>query len=127
MITGLLVTAGIAGLVGMLVVSKASVSSEASSAGSNVAMVDGLQIVTIMAKGGYLPEVSTAKVGVPTVLRFVTKGTFDCSSIVSIPSLGISKDLPMTGTTDIPVGELAAGTLQGTCGMGMYRFKVVAE
>lgn len=91
---------------------------------NNVSVVDGKQIIEISAKGGYQPRKSIAKAGIPTVIRFNTKGTFDCSSSVRIPSLGISKSLPQTGSTDIDIGEGKLGTLQGTCGMGMYPFEV---
>jgi plastocyanin domain-containing protein len=82
------------------------------------------QIVEITAKGGYLPRMSTVKAGVPTVLRFNTKGTFDCSSSVRIPSLNISQVLPASGSTDIALGALVEGVLKGTCGMGMYPFEL---
>ena len=95
--------------------------------GSNVEIVNGKQIVTIAVDGGYTPGSSAAKAGIPTVLRFMTNDSFDCSSSVRIPSLKISQDLPSTGTTDIDVGTLAAGTLSGTCSMGMYKFSVVAS
>lgn len=91
----------------------------------NVSVVDGKQIIEIRAKGGYQPRKSIAKAGIPTILRFDTSGTFDCSSSVRIPGLGISKILPQTGTTDIEIGLAKAGTLHGTCGMGMYPFEVV--
>ncbi|OGG92846.1 hypothetical protein A2609_00660 [Candidatus Kaiserbacteria bacterium RIFOXYD1_FULL_47_14] len=91
---------------------------------NNVSIVNGKQIIEINAKGGYSPRVSVAKAGVPTVIRLITNGTFDCSSYVRIPSLGISKALPQTGSTDIDVGTAGAGTLQGMCGMGMYPFEV---
>lgn len=91
---------------------------------NNVSVVDGKQIIEITARGGYQPRKSIAKAGIPTVIRFNTKGTFDCSSSVRIPSLGISKSLPQTGSTDIEIGEGKLGTLQGTCGMGMYPFEV---
>lgn len=93
---------------------------------TNVTMVDGTQIITITAKGGYAPATSTAKAGIPTILRFKTSGSYDCSSSILIPSLKISKDLPATGTTDVDIGSLTPGTLSGTCSMGMYRFSVVA-
>jgi plastocyanin domain-containing protein len=93
-------------------------------AANNVSIVDGKQIVEINAKGGYSPRTSVAKAGLPTVVRFVTNGTFDCSSSVRIPSLSISKVLPQTGSTDIDVGVANAGTLQGMCGMGMYPFEI---
>ena len=91
---------------------------------ANVRVADGKQFVEIRAKGGYQPRKSTAKAGMPTVLRFNTSGTFDCTASVRIPSLNISKSLPPTGETDIDLGSVAAGKLKGTCGMGMYPFEV---
>ena len=91
---------------------------------NNVTVVDGKQIIEIHAKGGYQPRKSIAKAGMPTVLRFDTSGTFDCSSSVRIPSMNISKVLPQTGSTDIDIGTQQVATLQGTCGMGMYPFEV---
>jgi plastocyanin domain-containing protein len=91
---------------------------------NNVTVVDGKQIVEISAKGGYHPRKSSAKAGIPTIIRFDTNGTFDCSSSVRIPSMNISKSLPQTGKTDIDVGSQEVATLQGTCGMGMYPFEV---
>lgn len=91
---------------------------------SNVTIVDGKQIVVINAKGGYQPRMSVAQAGIPTVLRFDTNGTFDCSASVRIPSMNISKTLPQSGITDIEIGSQKVATLQGTCGMGMYPFEV---
>ncbi len=91
---------------------------------NNVSIVDGKQIIEIHAKGGYQPGSSIAKAGVPSILRFDTNGTFDCSSTVRIPSMNISKSLPQSGTTDIDIGSPQVATLNGTCGMGMYRFQV---
>lgn len=91
---------------------------------NNVSIVDGKQIIEITARGGYQPRKSIAKAGIPTIIRFNTKGTFDCSSSVRIPSMGISKSLPQTGSTDIDIGTQKEATLQGTCGMGMYPFEV---
>lgn len=90
----------------------------------NVSIIDGKQIIEIHARGGYQPRKSIAKVGVPTVLRFNTSGTFDCSSAVRIPSLDISKNLPASGVTDIDIGNPKRGILQGMCGMGMYPFEI---
>lgn len=90
----------------------------------NVSMVDGEQIIEIRAKGGYLPRNSIAKAGVPTVLRFDSRGTFDCSASVRIPSMKINKSLDFSGSTDIPLGTQKPGILKGTCSMGMYSFKI---
>lgn len=91
---------------------------------NNVSMVDGKQIIEIQAKGGYTPRKSIAKAGIPTILRMNTKGTFDCSSSVRIPSMNLFKSLPQSGVTDIDLGTQSAGTLNGSCGMGMYPFEV---
>lgn len=92
--------------------------------GNNVTVVDGKQIIEIRAKGGYQPRASIAKAGLPTVIRFNTEGTFDCSSAVRIPSLGISQVLPASGVTDMEIGVGQVGVLQGSCGMGMYPFEI---
>lgn len=97
---------------------------DAGPAANNVTMVDGKQIIDVTVKGGYSPKKSVAKAGVPTILRFTTNGTFDCTSGVRIPSMGISKTLPSTGTTDIDIGSPTVATLQGVCSMGMYPFEV---
>ena len=94
---------------------------------NNVSIVDGKQIITMKAKGGFSPVHSIAKAGIPTILRVDTNGTFDCSSIIRIPSLNISKNLPLSGTTDIDIGVQKIGTFDGTCGMGMYPFDVKFE
>ena len=98
---------------------------DTSSDTSNVSMVDGKQVIEISAKGGYSPRVTTAKAGIPTVIKMGTQGTFDCYSALTIPSLGYRKNLPPSGETVIDVPAQKAGTkLQGLCAMGMYNFAV---
>ncbi len=94
---------------------------------NNVRVENGMQIVELTAKGGYQPRRSVAKAGVPTVVRFDTNGTFDCSLSVRIPSLNISKFLPQTGSTDIDIGTQPVGLFRGSCGMGMYPFEINFE
>jgi len=92
---------------------------------NNVSMLDGKQIITISAKGGYLPRVTTAKADIPTIIKVDTRGTFDCSSALVIPSLGYRKNLPPSGETliDVPPQKIGA-SLQGLCAMGMYNFSI---
>ncbi len=94
---------------------------------NNVSVVDGKQIIEIKVKGGYSPEHSVAKAGIPTIVRFDTNGTFDCSSSVRIPDLDVTKNLPQTGSTDIDIGTPKAGIINGICGMGMYPFDIKFE
>jgi len=91
----------------------------------NTEVRDGVQYITITAKGGYSPSVSNAKAGIPTKLIMKTKGTYDCSSSLVIRSVGFQKILPQTGETEIDIGIPEAGVpLQGLCSMGMYSFLV---
>lgn len=91
---------------------------------NNVSIIDGKQIIQINARGGYQPRKSTAKANMPTVIRFNTLNTFDCSSSIRIPSMNIFKNLPQNGSTDIDIGIQKAGKLNGSCGMGMYPFEI---
>ena len=94
-------------------------------AGANIAFVDGTQVIDITAKGGYSPRITEAQANVPTILRVNTKGTFDCSSALVIPSLGFRKNLPPSDITDIELPPQEGGTsIQGLCSMGMYSFTV---
>ncbi|KKS99286.1 MAG: hypothetical protein UW07_C0016G0017 [Candidatus Nomurabacteria bacterium GW2011_GWF2_43_8] len=100
-------------------------SGQGSGSAQNVEIRDGIQYVTINAKGGYFPKVSTAKAGIPTKLIVKTDGTFDCSAALSVRSAGFQEILPQTGETEIDLGIPKAGEpLEGICGMGMYSFLV---
>lgn len=109
-----------------LSVQESSYQNEASGeSANNVTTEDGKQIVAITARGGYSPKISSAKAGIPTIIRMKTRGAFDCSSSVVIPSIGYQGFLPTSGETNIDVPAQKAGTtLQGMCGMGMYRFQI---
>ena len=94
---------------------------------SNVEVRDGVQYVTVTAKGGYSPRVSTVKADIPTKLIMKTKGTYDCSSSLVIRSIGFQKILESEGETEIDLGTLKVGQqIQGVCSMGMYSFQIKA-
>ncbi len=94
-------------------------------AAQNVEIRDGVQYITIDAKAGYSPKVSTAKAGIPTKLVVKTNSTYDCSASLVIRSVGYQKILPQTGEETIDIGTPIAGQpLQGVCGMGMYNFLI---
>lgn len=97
----------------------------ANSQSANVRTVNGVQTITITAKGGYSPETTLAKAGVPTQIIMKTNGTFDCSRGLFIEALNFRNILPETGEKVLTAGTSKAGeVIQGVCGMGMYRFKV---
>lgn len=95
--------------------------------GKNVEIRDGVQYITIDAKGGYWPKVSSAKAGIPTKLVVNTRGTYDCSAALVIRSIGYEKILPETGSETIDLGMPKPGKFQGLCSMGMYNFIVNFE
>lgn len=91
----------------------------------NAVIKDGIQYVTITARGGYQPRSSVAKAGIPTKLIMKTMGTYDCSAALVIRSLNYRSMLPNTGETVIEAGTPKGGdVLRGVCGMGMYSFVV---
>ena|SRR3989338_7987359 len=117
----------VAGLLigGAILLVSSGKTSESNTRADNVSVVNGKQIIEIGAKGRYAPKVSTAKADIPTILRVQTSGTFDCSSALTIPSIGYRANLPPSGVTEIEIPAQKSGaTLQGLCAMGMYNFKV---
>jgi plastocyanin domain-containing protein len=92
---------------------------------NNVTIVDGKQVITIRAKGDYSPNITIAKADIPTVIKMATQATFDCTAALTIPTLGITKNLPPTGETEIEVPPQKAGTtVRGLCAMGMKNFSI---
>ncbi len=90
----------------------------------NVSIVAGTQYIDLTAKGGYAPRKTLAQAGIPTILEVTTNGTYDCSSSINIPAVGVNQYLPPTGTTALSLQTPTVGTLQGTCSMGMYQFEI---
>lgn len=110
---------------GVILLTGNSRSGDINSAGSNVVIKDGIQYITIDARGGYSPQRSTAQAGIPSKLIVNTNGTYDCSAALVVRQANYQEILPATGKTEIDIGIPKAGEpLRGTCGMGMYNFEV---
>ncbi len=93
----------------------------------NVEVRDGVQYVTVNAKGGYFPKESTIQPDIPTKLIIKTDNTYDCSASLVIRSANFQKMLKPTGEETIDLGTLKSGEdISGVCGMGMYSFRVKA-
>jgi len=91
----------------------------------NVEVRDGVQYVTIIAKGGYSPHTTEIKGGIPTKLIVKTDGTYDCSASLVVRSAGFQKILQPTGEEIIDLGIPKSGEkIQGVCSMGMYNFQI---
>jgi plastocyanin domain-containing protein len=83
------------------------------------------QVININAKGGYYPRAVEAKANMESTLAIITKNTFDCSSALIIPKLGIEKNLPVSGKTEFKIPPQAPGTvIEGACSMYMYTFQI---
>lgn len=91
----------------------------------NVVVREGIQYVTIQARGGYRPRISTIAWWMPTKLIVKTNNTYDCSSSLVIRSVNYRGMLPSNGDTEIDLGTPKTGEkIQWTCGMGMYNFTI---
>jgi sulfite exporter TauE/SafE len=100
---------------------------DAPAPGATAPSEDGVQrIVVTVSDTGYSPAVVRVKAGVPTQLTFRTDGTQGCTRSLVVPSLKVGRQLPATGDTTLDLGQLAAGRLRYTCGMGMYSGTVEA-
>lgn len=122
-ITSIIITLGL--IVALLIIFSGG---DKKTNGDNVEIKDGIQYIRIDAKGGYLPNVSNAKAGIPTKLIVKTNDTYDCSAALAIKSINYQKILPQNGETEIDLGIPKAGEpIQGVCGMGMYSFQVNFE
>ncbi len=92
---------------------------------SNVTIKDGVQYIVIDVKQGYSPRITEAKWDIPTKLIAKTNETYDCSSSLVIRSIGYQSSLPATWETTVDLGTpKSGGTLDATCGMGMYSFQI---
>lgn len=83
------------------------------------------QIVTVIVKGSYSPNVITAKPGIPLTIIFDRQEDSGCSSRVIIDKFGISETLPDFGKKEITFTPKAPGEYSFSCEMGMYQGKIV--
>ena len=121
-IASIIMTLGLIIALGIIFFGKENSNSEPA---QNVEIKNGIQYVTVVAKGGYSQNVSTAQAEIPTKLIMKTNGAYDCSASLVIRSIGYQKILPQTGKEVIDLGTPKAGQLfQGVCNMGMYSFKI---
>ena len=94
---------------------------ESSQEASTAATVSGSVQVVGMAVDGfyYVPSKMTIQKDVPVEWVIDGSGATGCTSVIAIPSLGISKSLSRTGTTTVEFTPTKSGRLSFTCGMGM--------
>lgn len=62
---------------------------------------EGVQVVRVVVKGGYSPDVVEVVQGVPVRLLFDRQETGDCSSHVVFPDFKVNQALPAYATTAV--------------------------
>lgn len=82
---------------------------------------DGMQRVTIRVRSnGYTADTTTIRAGIPVRLRLIANEAKGCARAFTIPGLGISKILPVSGEDEIIFTPKSTGSLTYACSMGMY-------
>ncbi len=100
---------------------KISLSSSPRVAGTSATVTGDVQEVSINVKSsGYYPNNITLKRGLKTHLILNTDNTGGCARAFTIPTLRLSKILPVTGTETLDFTPTNPGPLVFSCSMGMY-------
>jgi len=88
---------------------------------------NGIQTVDVVVKGGYQPAAIMVKAGQQVRLNFTRREASTCSEEVVIPDFGKRAYLPENLSVPIEVMPEKPGEYAFTCGMNMYRGKLIAE
>ena len=87
----------------------------------------GVQEIDVTVKGGYQPATVTAKAGQLVRLRFTRKESTPCGEEVVLPDFGKRAHLPQDKTVPIEVKPERPGEYEFTCGMNMYKGRLIVE
>ncbi len=87
----------------------------------------GFQVVDVTVKGGYQPASIVVKVGKPVRLNFTRRESTPCGEDVVLPGFGKRAHLPEDKTVAVVVTPEEPGEYEFTCGMNMYKGKLIAE
>jgi plastocyanin domain-containing protein len=87
----------------------------------------GRQEVNVTVKGGYQPAAIQVKAGQPVRLNFTRREASTCGEEVMLPGFGKRVHLPENQTVSVEVVPDEPGEYEFTCGMNMYRGKLVAQ
>jgi plastocyanin domain-containing protein len=85
----------------------------------------GVQEIHVSVKGGYAPELITAKPGVPLRIHFHRQEDAPCSEEVVFPDFGVRRRLPAFATTVVELPARAEGSYGFACGMDMLHGTLV--
>jgi plastocyanin domain-containing protein len=87
----------------------------------------GMQEIDVTVKGGYQPASIMVKAGQPVRLNFTRREASTCGEEVLLPGFGKRAHLPQDQTVSVEVLPDKPGEYEFTCGMNMYRGKLIAE
>jgi plastocyanin domain-containing protein len=94
---------------------------------SAVVTAHGRQAVDVTVKGGYQPAAIQVQAGQPVRLNFTRREASTCGEEVIFPDFGKRVHLPENQTISLEVVPDKPGEYEFTCGMNMYRGKLVAQ
>jgi plastocyanin domain-containing protein len=92
-----------------------------------LASAGGTQEIEVTVRGGYQPSAITAKAGQPLRLNFTRKESSLCGEEVVLPEFGKRAHLPENKTVALEIVPQKPGEYEFTCGMNMYRGKLIVE
>lgn len=86
-----------------------------------------MQEVDVTVKGGYQPAAIIVKAGEPVRLNFTRREASTCGEEVVLSGFGKRAHLPENQTVAVEVTPEKPGEYEFTCGMNMYRGKLIAQ
>lgn len=86
-----------------------------------------IQEVDVTVRGGYQPASIVVMAGVPVRLHFTRREASTCGEELLIPGLGKHLYLPENQTVTVDLTPEKPGEYEFTCGMNMYRGKIVVR
>ena len=87
----------------------------------------GVQTVDVIVKGGYQPASVVAVAGRPLRLNFTRRESTPCGEEVVLPEFGRRAHLPEDRTVTIEVTPERPGEYEFTCGMNMYKGRIIVR
>ncbi len=86
-----------------------------------------IQEITIIVDGGYEPNQIVVEAGQPVRLNFERRDASSCLEKVLVPDFHIAQDLTLNQVTTVEFTPEKPGEYAFTCGMNMYRGKILAQ
>ena len=87
----------------------------------------GLQVVDVTVKGGYQPASIVVEAGRPLRLNFTRREASLCGEEVVLPDFGRRAHLPENQPVAVEILPREPGEYEFTCGMNMYKGKLIVK